>query len=105
MTHAMLGTFMTLSLLATSATGALAGPMRVARTQQERITRGVARGALTAGEAKQLELEQERIARARELALSDGSLSSTEALRLQAERRRAGRHIADLARNGLRARR
>ncbi|MFN8542931.1 MAG: hypothetical protein U0807_01770 [Candidatus Binatia bacterium] len=102
MTHASLRTFVTLMLLGASTTSAVAGPVWIAGRQQARIVAGATRGALTAAEAKQLELEQERIARDRGLAASDGTISASEAHRLTAERRAASRHIAELSHNGLR---
>lgn len=81
-------------LIVVTASTAFAGPFtrREAR-QQARICQGVDNGSITSGEFMRLEAEQARIEAHRQKAWSDGVMTPREAGRLTREQNRASRHI------------
>ncbi|MDH3286215.1 MAG: hypothetical protein OEP48_00600 [Betaproteobacteria bacterium] len=61
--------------------------------QQQRISHGVASGALTRREAARLQQKQARIERAEHRALGDGKLTRKERARIEHRQDQASKHI------------
>lgn len=83
----------------------IAGPAMAGRVknrqihQQERIDQGIQSGELTNREAKALERQQQRIAKSKKQALSDGVLTPGEKARLEAQQDNASARIYRLKHN------
>ena len=85
-----------------AATVAHAGPIHARQVRQDqRIDQGVSSGALTAAETRVLRAEQGQIARTRNRALADGSMSPREATHITREQNQASRDIYRLKHNAL----
>lgn len=66
---------------------------RIEKRQQQRIGRGIARGAITPREAVRLERMQARIQRAEARAKSDGTLTAGECRHLAVLQKKAGKQL------------
>lgn len=93
-----LGTLLAVSL---STVTAWAGPIRSRQgNQRERIHNGVEEGSLTKGERQRLNVEQRAINRARDQALSDGTITGKEAKGLTRMQNHASKDIYRMKHNG-----
>ncbi|MBI3247744.1 MAG: hypothetical protein HYZ50_14670 [Deltaproteobacteria bacterium] len=101
MKHAKALAFATLLSVSLATVPAWAGPIHSRQgRQRERIHRGVEEGSLTKGERQRLNVEQRAINRARDRALSDGTISGKEAKSLTRMQNHASKDIYRMKHNG-----
>lgn len=101
MKHAKILAFATILSISLSTVLAWAGPIHSRQGHQRgRIHRGVEEGSLTKGERQRLNVEQRTINRARDRALSDGTISGKEARGLTRMQNHASKDIYRMKHNG-----